>query len=541
MTSKIRLCLAQSNYTVGALEENRDKIITSLREAAVNDSDIVIYPELALTGYPPEDLLLRPAFIEMTSACLQEICAACTEVIAMVGYPLLEGKKLYNACAVIRDGNIITNIKKQILPNYGVFDEKRYFSGGTETTVLDFLDVRMAITICEDIWEDEPAIKARDQGAELLININASPFHMNKLAQRHEVVSSRARQNGLDIVYVNCVGGQDELVFDGGSLAFDRTGNKAYQADEFREQLYYIDYFKGREDRFTPLQDSAPPMSRLDNIYSALVLGIRDYVHKNHFNGAVIGLSGGIDSALTLCLAVAALGKENVETVLMPSPFTAPMSIEDAVQQSGRLGVKHTTIPIEKLYEEFNRLLEPVFAGREPDVTEENIQARIRGTLLMAISNKTGLLVLATGNKSEMSVGYSTLYGDMVGGFAPLKDLSKTLVYELAGWINRDGEIIPDRVLQRPPSAELRPDQRDEDSLPPYSVLDPILERYIERDQTPQKIIEAGFDHDTVLSVVRMVDRNEYKRRQAAPGVRISQRAFGRDRRYPITSGYRES
>ncbi len=541
MSNTIRLCLAQSNFTVGALDENRNRILADVVAARQRQAGVVIFPELALTGYPPEDLLLRPAFLEKTLACLDEISAACHDITCLVGYPLAESGKLYNACAVIRNGRLIRKVKKQILPNYGVFDEKRYFHPGSETCVLDLFDTRIAITICEDIWEQEPAVMARDSGAELLININASPFHMNKLAQRLDVVTTRARQNGLDIIYVNLVGGQDELVFDGGSLVIDREGKRVFQADEFREGLYCIDYQPGIEKRFRIEHEPVPVQSKLENIHAALVLGIRDYVRKNGFNGAVIGLSGGIDSALTLCLAVDALGNENVEAVLMPSPYTAQMSIDDAVSQCDKLSVSYNIIPIERLFEEFNRSLAPVFRDQAKDTTEENIQARCRGTLLMAISNKSGRLVLTTGNKSEMAVGYATLYGDMAGGFAPLKDVPKMLVYELSRWFNREQEIIPARVIDRPPSAELKPDQVDADSLPPYEVLDPILERYIEQDQNTQEIIAAGFDHDVVIRVVRMVDQNEYKRRQAAPGVRISKRAFGRDRRYPITSGYRET
>jgi len=537
----MKICLAQNNFTVGSIERNADIITASIGSAIQEKSDIIVFPELALTGYPPEDLLFRPAFIEKTANCLQAICRHSQDIISLIGYPLLEEGNLYNACAVIQDSKISTDVKKQILPNYGVFDEKRYFTSGSDTCVLSMSGIQTAITICEDIWEEGPGKRAMDLGAELLININASPFHTAKLAKRHEVVSQSAKNNHLDIVYVNLVGGQDELVFDGGSLIIDREGNKVFQADEFKENLYFVDYEPHAENRFTLKQESSPVLSRLENIYSALVLGIRDYVNKNGFNGAIIGLSGGIDSALTLCLAVDALGKENVDSVLMPSPYTAQMSIDDAIEQSTRLGVKYSIIPIEKLYNEFNEALQPVFINQEKDATEENIQARCRGTLLMAISNKSGQLVLATGNKSEMSVGYATLYGDMAGGFAPLKDVPKTLVYELSRRCNRSAEIIPIRVIERPPSAELRPGQVDEDSLPPYDVLDPILERYIEQDKTPEEIIAAGFDHDVVISVIRMVDRNEYKRRQAAPGVRISQRAFGRDRRYPITSGYRES
>ncbi len=540
MPDKVTYCLSQINFTVGDLEKNRLQILSSITEAKNHATDVIIFPELAITGYPPEDLLLRPGFIRRCGQILDEIVAHTENITVIVGLPYAENNKLFNAGAVLQDKQTLCVIKKQVLPNYGVFDEKRYFTAGSETSVIELHGIRTAITICEDLWESGPTEQARATDAELLININASPFHTDKMALRQKLVSERATANQLPIMYLNLVGGQDELVFDGGSMIANTDGEIIYQADEFNESLYYVDLVKEPAPHFIPEKATSGLLPELDKTWSALVLGIRDYVGKNGFNGVVVGLSGGIDSALTLCLAVDALGADQVQAVLMPSPYTAQMSIDDAVKQSETLGVQYQIIPIETLYQSFQQALAPIFTGLESDTTEENLQARCRGTLLMAISNKQGRLVLATGNKSEMSVGYATLYGDMAGGFAPLKDVSKTLVYALSNWRNEEQTVIPERVINRPPSAELKPDQIDEDSLPPYSILDRILELYIEQDKSPKVIIESGFDHDTVMQVVRMVDRNEYKRRQAAPGVRISQRAFGRDRRYPITSGYRE-
>ncbi|MDQ3563064.1 MAG: NAD+ synthase [Pseudomonadota bacterium] len=536
----LRIALAQLNLTVGDIQGNAQRILAAAEEARDRlRADLVVFPELSLTGYPPEDLVLRPGLSRQVQSALAEISRRVRGVELVVGYPRRHEGRLYNACSVIGTGRIKATYHKQHLPNYSVFDEKRYFVPGTGAQIVEIKGIALALSICEDIWIAGTALQARDAGAQAVVNINASPFHLGKAAEREEVLKRACHESGLPIIYVNLVGGQDELVFDGGSTVLDADGTVCLRAPDFTEGIYPLDLDPGRP--VSPRAGEVVPASRAEpGIYQALVLGVRDYARKNGFRGAVLGLSGGIDSALTLAIAADALGKDAVEAVLMPSRFSAEMSRTDAAEEARRLGVAYHTIPIEPAVRAFEESLGAVFAGRPRDATEENIQARCRGVILMAFSNKTGKLVLTTGNKSEMAVGYATLYGDMAGGFAPLKDVPKTLVYRLAAWRNRIAPVIPQRVFDRPPSAELAPGQKDEDSLPPYAVLDPILERYIEDDETPEEIVRAGFDAATVAKVVRMVDRNEYKRRQAAPGVRISQRAFGRDRRYPITSGYTE-
>nr|VFK60679.1 MAG: NAD+ synthase (glutamine-hydrolysing) [Candidatus Kentron sp. UNK]VFK69832.1 MAG: NAD+ synthase (glutamine-hydrolysing) [Candidatus Kentron sp. UNK] len=554
-TPSLRVAIAQTNMTVGDIRGNTDIIIDYAQRARDTlEADVVLFPELALTGYPPEDLLLRPDLYQRIEPALQEIIQATRGIDAIIGYPYWaeDNNAIYNACACIQNGVLAERYFKQELPNYGVFDEKRYFSPGMGVVSAPIKGVKVAFTICEDIWSPGPMRLAADVAkAKLMFNINASPYHAEKIHAREALLAKRAREGNMPIVYVNLVGGQDELVFDGHSLVVDAKGKTVFRAPDFEAGLFLVTFdtaptVRPQRQRLLPL----PPPE--ESIYRALVTGVRDYVEKNRFRGAVVGLSGGIDSALTLTIAVDALGPERVEAVLMPSRYTADMSIEDASMQAKTLGVAHHIIPIEPVFSTFLDSLGEVFAGTEPDVTEENIQARCRGVLLMAISNKTGKVVLTTGNKSEMAVGYATLYGDMAGGFAPLKDVAKEQVYQLARWRNKkwraeqgNGEmgsdsrdLIPQRVLTRPPTAELAPDQKDEDSLPPYPILDAILERYVEYDHSPEEIIADGFDPETVARVSRMVLRNEYKRRQAAPGVRITQRAFGRDRRYPITSGY---
>ncbi|MBI2994022.1 MAG: NAD+ synthase [Gammaproteobacteria bacterium] len=539
----MRIAIAQINLHVGNISGNADRIIGMIRAARdEHRAGLVVFPELTLTGYPPEDLLLRPELHRQVDRALKHIAQTASGIDVIVGLPQPDDGRLYNCCVYLRDGVVVATYRKRVLPNYGVFDEKRHFTPGDALQFVQVEGIPVSLSICEDLWTPEHARESAQRGAALLININASPYHAEKHGERAELLSQRVRETGLGILYVNLVGGQDELVFDGGSLAIDHAGKFALRAPQFEEGLYLLDAEANQgKVRLRSLQPETPLPDRLESIYQALVLGVRDYVLKNGFPGVVVGLSGGIDSALTLCLAVDALGAGLAQALIMPSRYTAPMSIEDAQFLCTRLGVRHDTISIEPPFQAFADVLTPLFRGLPADATEENIQARCRGILLMAISNKTGKMVLTTGNKSEMSVGYATLYGDMAGGFAPLKDVSKMLVYELAGWRNRDVEVIPARTIDRPPSAELRPDQKDEDSLPPYSVLDPILERYVERDQSPEEIIHAGFDATTVHRVVSMVDRAEYKRRQAAPGIKISKRAFGRDRRYPITSAYRES
>ncbi len=534
----LRVFLAQLNLLVGDIEGNAARVIATAREARdARQADAVVFPELTLTGYPPEDLLLRPALDRRVEAALAQVAAAVPDIHIVLGYPAIRDGKRYNAAGLLHNGAVVAEYHKALLPNYSVFDEKRYFEPGGEPCVVDIKGVPVGLTVCEDIWFAEPAARAAAAGARLLFNLNASPYHKGKAPEREELVGKRARESGVPIVYVNLVGGQDELVFDGGSFVVDRAGRLACRAAFFAESGTLAE-FQGDAALEPVCGTVAVPADELAAVYQALVLGTRDYVRKNGFQGAVLGLSGGIDSALTLAIAVDALGAEAVEVVLMPSRYTADMSNQDAALQAERQGVKYRSIAIEPAFNAFLDMLAEEFRGLPADVTEENIQARCRGIILMAISNKTGRILLTTGNKSEMSVGYATLYGDMAGGFAPLKDVPKTLVYRLAAWRNRADEVIPRRVIERPPSAELRPDQKDTDSLPDYAELDAILERYVEQDQSRAEIVDAGFDEALVNRVARLVDRNEYKRRQAPPGVKITRRAFGRDRRYPITSGF---
>jgi NAD+ synthase (glutamine-hydrolysing) len=532
----LRILVAQANPLVGDVPGNARLVLDLARRARDrHGAGLVVFPELTLTGYPPEDLLLRPELTRRVDAALADLCPQLTGISVLLGYPRRRDGALFNLAGLIRDGRLVAEYAKQELPNYGVFDEKRYFEPGREPCVVDFNGLRLGITVCEDIWVAAPARRARDAGAQVLINLNASPFHVGKQAEREDRVRRRVQEVGLPVVYVNMVGGQDELVFDGGSFALDRTGRLAWRGPCCEPAELLVELDASGAPRPGPV---LPEPGEEEAVYRALVLGVRDYVTKNGFRGAVLGLSGGVDSALTLAIAADALGPEQVEAVSMPSRYTAAMSNQDAAAQAAALGVSYRTIPIEPAFQAFQGLLAEAFAGLPADVTEENIQARCRGILLMAISNKTGRILLTTGNKSEMSVGYATLYGDMAGGFAPIKDVPKLLVYRLARYRNRLSPVIPERVLTRAPSAELRPDQTDQDSLPPYEVLDAILQRYVEQDASIGDIVAAGHDPDTVRRVARLVDRNEYKRRQAPPGVRISRRAFGRDRRYPLTSGF---
>ena len=538
MNKPLRVVMAQLNLLVGDIQGNVRQVIESSRRACEElRADVIVFPELTLTSYPPEDLVLRPGLYAQVERGLAEIESAKIDIDIVVGYPLIEDSLRYNAASVIRHGKLIATYRKQCLPNYAVFDEKRYFTAGKQSCIFDVKGVPVAITICEDVWEPRPAAKAVEDGARLILNMNASPFHIEKWREREQLVGKRAHQNQVPIVYVNLVGGQDELVFDGHSFVVNSQGEVTQRVPAYEAGLVPVD-INGKGE---PVPGTmAPDVADDESVYGALVLGVRDYVEKNGFPGVVIGLSGGIDSALTLAIAVDALGAERVEAVMMPSQYTRDMSLEDARSEADALGVAYSVIPIEDLFAGFQAALAERFEGLAVDTTEENLQARIRGMLLMAISNKTGKMVLTTGNKSEMAVGYATLYGDMVGGFAAIKDVPKTLVYRLSGYRNRLGQVIPARVIDRAPSAELAPNQEDTDSLPPYDVLDAILEFYVEQDRTPEDIIAEGYTAETVHRVIRMVDRNEYKRRQAAPGVRVTPRAFGRDRRYPITSGYQE-
>ena len=540
MSSEINIGLAQINVVVGGIEQNVDQIIKFAERARDElKCDLMICSELVLTGYPPEDLLLRPGFNARVEEQLQRLCSTVDGIDLIIGYPKKTAEGLFNIGALICDGNITHEYAKIELPNYSVFDEKRYFIAGDKPCVVDYKGVKLGITVCEDIWHDGPIEGAVAEGAELIININGSPYHANKIPERRNVVCARAQSTKTPVVYVNQVGGQDELVFDGASFVCDGVGDVIHQMESFEEGLSAVSVKLEDEKLALTGSEMVSEYEYLESIYKALVLGVRDYVKKNGFSGVVIGLSGGIDSALTTTIAVDALGPENVEVIMMPFRYTSDISKEDAHAEAKALGIKYHVISIEPMYDAFVEQLNPIFEGREQDTTEENIQARCRGLCLMAYSNKTGRMVLTTGNKSEMSVGYATLYGDMVGGYNAIKDVPKILVYDLAKYRNTISQVIPERVITREPSAELRPDQIDSDSLPPYDILDPILELYVEQDCPPSEIVAKGFDEAYVSKVIRMVDRNEYKRRQAAPGVRITKRAFGRDRRYPITSGFR--
>ncbi|UVE18504.1 NAD+ synthase [Pseudomonas sp. LS44] len=540
MSQTLRVVMAQLNLRVGDVHGNVQRIIEAAQSARDQwQADVIVFPELALCGYPPEDLLLRSSMQRRIEQGLQRLKNEVSGIYMVVGYPWLEGELRYNACAAIADGEVLVTYYKQKLPNYRVFDEKRYFASGSDACVVDIKGIPVALTICEDIWFAEPMRQAQEAGAQLMLSLNASPFHLEKQREREEMLAERAVEGSMPIVYVNQVGGQDELVFDGGSCVMTVDGQVSQRAPAFTEGLYPVD-FQCAEGRVQPRPANCAALPELEaSVYQALVVGVRDYVQKNGFKGVVLGLSGGIDSALTLAVAVDALGAERVEAVMMPFRYTAQISLEDAEAEARALNVTYRVLPIAPMVEAFLETLAPVFSGLGRDTTEENLQARCRGTTLMAISNKKGYLVLTTGNKSEMAVGYATLYGDMAGGFDVLKDVPKTLVFRLCEYRNSLGMVIPQRVIDRPPSAELAPDQKDEDSLPPYPVLDEILKLYVEYDLSANAIIAEGFDEDTVRRVLRLVDLNEYKRRQAAVGVRVTQRGFGRDRRYPITSGWR--
>ncbi len=554
------IALAQLNLLVGDVQGNAARVREAALRARRAGADLVVFPELTLSGYPPEDLLfhrgMRVQVEQALAALTREVDDPASGLPAiLLGYPEYEGSgnppRIYNSARLLVPGRPPVNYRKICLPNYRVFDEKRYFTPGNAPAVVEFQGVRIGLTICEDVWEAEPARAAKASGAELLIAINASPYEQRKQREREAVLRQRLADTGLPMVYVNLVGGQDELVFDGRSCAIDREGNVVLRAAAFEEALPLLQLGRDEQGRVTLHNGAAdavaPELGPEESVYRALVLGVRDYVNKHRFPGVVMGLSGGIDSALTLAIAVDALGPDRVQVVMMPSRYTAQMSRDDASLQARTLGVAYSVISIEGMFEATLAALAEQFAGRKPDTTEENIQARCRGLLLMAISNKTGRMLLTTGNKSEMAVGYATLYGDMNGGFAPIKDCSKMLVYRLARYRNElarqrgefGGDAIPPRVIEREPSAELRPDQKDTDSLPAYEILDAILEAFIEEDLSVDEIVARGFDRQVVGRVLDMVKRNEYKRRQSPPGIRVSRRAFGRDWRYPITSGYR--
>ncbi|WP_041296143.1 NAD+ synthase [Kangiella koreensis] len=537
MSLAMRIAIAQNNYTVGDIQRNLELIKSSVKQAELDNADIVVFSELSLCGYPPEDLLLRPDLYTIIDNAVEDLLALDSQVAMVIGHPIKEAEGLFNVATVIHRGQLLVQYKKQLLPNYSVFDEKRYFESGSEDCVFEFKGLKLGLLVCEDLWYPEPTARVKALGADILLSPNASPYCYGKGTLRSAEMGSRARENELPIVYVNQIGGQDELIFDGCSAVYNEEGQRIFQMAEMAEDFAYIDF----DPKTGAIKPSKPYLNQFhgeEEIWQALVLGVRDYAHKNGFKGALLGLSGGIDSAVTLAVAVDALGKENVNAVMMPFRYTASMSIEDAEEEAKALGIEFDVISIEPMYEAFMSQLSHQFKDTEADLTEQNIQARCRGTLLMALSNKFGRLVLTTGNKSEVAVGYCTLYGDMAGGLDVLKDVSKTMVYRLARYRNTVSQVIPERVITRPPSAELAPDQKDEDNLPPYDILDAILEAYVEQDKSLDDIIALGHDEEVVRRVIRLVDINEHKRRQAPPGIRITQRAFGRDRRYPITSGF---
>ena len=530
----LRLAVAQFNATVGDLTGNVERIIQCAAEARSRGAHVLLTPELALSGYPPEDLLLRPDFYRACHRALDDLACRVDGIAIVVGHPEELDGACYNAATVIEKGRCIATYRKMRLPNYDVFDEKRYFEQGTEPCVVTLNGVRCGINICADIWEEGAAELSRQAGAELLLVLNASPCHLDKTRERVQVLADRVEATGMPAIYCNLVGGQDELVFDGDSFALDADKNVCMRLPQFEEALGIVDFEAGCL-RSSDLCDELPLEAEA---YHALVLGVRDYIGKSGFKGAIIGLSGGIDSALTLCVAVDALGADKVHAVMMPSPYTAQMSLDDSREMIRQLGCSYDEIAIAPAMETYASMLDPLFAGLPADTTEENIQARIRGNILMALSNKTGKLVLTTGNKSEMAVGYCTLYGDMAGGFAVIKDVYKTLVYRLSRYRNTLSPVIPENIIVRPPSAELKPDQTDQDSLPPYEILDAIVRAYMEEDRSPREIIAAGLPEADVRRVVRLLRIAEYKRRQAPVGIRITPRGFGKDWRYPITNRY---
>jgi len=542
----VRIGLAQINTTVGDIKGNFQKILDYILKDKKYGVEIISFPELAITGYPPEDLLLKPKFVEENIKMLEKLAIEINNIVAVVGFVNRKNKNLYNAAAVLYKKKIIGIYHKILLPNYGVFDEKRYFTQGDEPTIFKIDEVIFGVNICEDIWHKTGPTKTQaSRGAQLIININGSPYHTGKWKERETVIRNASIENNVWISYTNLVGGQDELVFDGQSMVMNNKGILIAKADAFKECLLITDIeiennseVKSNSRKYFIDKKKLNFFDPIEEIYMALVTGLKDYVHKNGFKKVVIGLSGGIDSSLVAAIASDALGKENVVGVFMPSRYSSQESQIDAAHLAKNLGIKFLTIPIEPIFKIYLLTLEHHFGELEKDITEENLQARIRGNILMALSNKFGWLVLTTGNKSEMSVGYATLYGDMAGGFAVIKDVYKTMVYKLADYRNSINKVIPDRIMAKEPTAELKPNQKDTDSLPPYEILDSILKEYIEKDRNFDEIVSMGFSKDIVRKVIKMVDRNEYKRRQSPPGIKITPKAFGRDRRVPITNKY---
>ena len=540
MSKKLRVVMAQLNFLVGDIRGNLQQHIDAALTARDSlQADVIVFSELSLTGYPPEDLLLRQAFLEECNQALNEFKTSVTGIHCVVGHPYANSKGLYNSCSLLYNGTILARFNKKFLPNYGVFDEQRYFIPGEPQGAVLIHDIPISVIICEDLWFSAPAHEAAAKGARIILCPNASPFEINKDAQRKNILAKRARENLLPIMYVNQVGGQDDLIFDGGSMVVDSKGIICQQAPFFKTGLTPVDFVISSTEASVATTPITVPDEN-ERVYNALVLSVQDYVRKNNFTGALIGVSGGIDSALTLAIAVDALGKDNVTAVIMPSRFTAQASLIDAAELVKNLQVKDETISIEPVFTSFLATLAPLFQDYQPDVTEENIQSRCRGVILMALSNKTGRIVLTCGNRSEMAVGYATLYGDMAGGFSVLKDIPKLLVYRLSSYRNQLGNVIPEAIIKRAPTAELAFDQRDEDTLPPYPILDKILELYLNQEQSIDRIVAQDFERATVEKIVRWIRMNEYKRKQAPVGPRIDHTAFGRDRRYPVTSGFKK-
>ena len=536
---RISVGIIQENPIVGDIEGNLNLAISAIEDLSSNGSpDIFLFSEMFITGYPPEDLILRDDLLKYAYDAVKKLSEVKPESFVVIGYPKKEGDLIYNCAGVLRNHSIITEYKKQELPNYEVFDEKRYFEPGSSPGIFEVSGLRVALSVCEDIWHEKVIKQAYDNKADLILNINASPYHLKKIENRKELLINHSSKYSLPIVYANQIGGQDELVFDGTSMAIDGRGKQVIQLAKFKKDLKTI-IFEDKEGCLEAHSEMIiPDDNELEEVYQALVVGARDYIEKNKFPGAIIGSSGGIDSALTAAIAADAIGADKVRTFMMPFEYTSDMSIEDAAELANNLGIKHSTIPIGQIYDSFSCSLEDEFSGKEKDITEENLQSRCRGVILMALSNKSGDLVLTTGNKSETAVGYSTLYGDTAGGFCVLKDVPKTMVYELSKYRNTISKVIPERIIERPPSAELAPDQKDSDSLPDYDILDKIIELYVEQDKSKEEIANIGVDKKIIDRVIRLVDLSEYKRRQAPLGVKITSRGFGKDRRYPITNKF---
>ena len=539
-SKKISIGIIQENPVVGDIKGNLELAKVAIKKLSIKNSpDIFLFTEMFITGYPPEDLILRDDLLNQAYDAVHELSHEKPESFIVIGYPKKEGNSIFNCAGVLRNNSIITEYKKQELPNYEVFDEKRYFQPGNSVGIFEVNGLRIALSVCEDIWHEKVINQAHESKANLILNLNASPFHLEKINERKKLISNQASKYSLPIVYANQVGGQDELVFDGTSMVMSELGTQVMQLAKFETDQKIAEFICEDGSNLKAINhEDIPEEDYLADVYQALVLGAKDYILKNNFPGALIGSSGGIDSALTAAIAADALGAEKVRTFMMPFKFTSDMSVEDAQELANNLGIKHSVIPIGDIYESFYKELSEEFKGQDPDITEENLQSRCRGVILMALSNKSGRLVLTTGNKSETAVGYSTLYGDTAGGFGVLKDVPKILVYELSKYRNTLSEVIPERIIERPPSAELAPNQQDSDSLPDYDVLDKIIELYVEQDKSKTEIVSEGFDESIVKRVIRLIDISEYKRRQAPLGVKITSRGFGKDRRYPITNRY---